>query len=332
MKNQEEAIPCAFCCNDSYAPYLAVSLASLVANTERKVKIYIFDDDISECNKNILSKLSHGNNNIEITFVSVNCKKVFSAYSGNSVIESSTFGRLLVPDFCNEEKIIYCDSDVIFLGDIGHLHDQPLMKFGIGAVPEVNVLSSEILDAVIHERLALSHEHVYFNAGVLLIDVMTWRKGLLSRKLLEAGSRMKKNLVWGDQDILNIGFECAYAPLDHIFNFTTRAALGKEPEFRRDRDAIIVRHFESERKPWLTSMYTREEPLPHFEDFWKYAALTPFYAWLQERYEKNAPLDSPPEYTGNIFKPDAATLSSLRGKLRQKTSSQSKTPSGTKGV
>lgn len=318
MKIQNNIITCAFCSNDAYSPYLSVAIASLIANTKREVKIYIFDDGISEYNKNIISTLSLQNNNIEITFVSVNCKKVFSTYSGNSVIESSTFGRLLVPDFCNEEKIIYCDSDVIFLGDIGHLHDQPLMKYGIGAVPEANVLSSEILDAVIHERLALSQKHVYFNAGVLLIDVMTWRKELLSRKLLEAGSRMKKNLVWGDQDILNIGFECAYAPLDHIFNFTSRAALGKEPEFRRDRDAIIVRHFESERKPWLTSMYTREEPLPHFEDFWKYAALTPFYASLQEAYERAARHDSPPEYLGNIIKPDTSTLSSLRGKFQKK--------------
>ncbi|MDE6735530.1 MAG: hypothetical protein K2J64_08705, partial [Desulfovibrio sp.] len=138
-----------------------------------------------------------------------------------------------------------------------------------------------------------------------------------TRKLLEIAADIREKNVWGDQDVLNIGFECAYAPLDHIFNFTTRAALGKEPEFRRDRDAIIVRHFESERKPWLTSMYTREEPLPHFEDFWKYAALTPFYASLQEAYERAARRDSPPEYLGNIIKPDTSTLSSLRGKFRK---------------
>lgn len=317
MKNQEDTIPCAFCCNNSYAPYLAVCLASLIANTERKVKIYIFADGISEENKDRISELKEDHTNIDIIWSHVVCKNLFAKITDNTHLEIAC-GRLLIPDYCDEKKIIYCDTDAIFLGDIAELYNQNLNNNGLGAVPDANVVASPILSQLIYKRLCLDDLHIYFNSGVLLIDKDYWKENAVSRRLLQIGEHLPQKIVWGDQDILNLGFKSAYTPLDHIFNYTSRAAVAKGENLHRDEAKIIVRHFESERKPWRTPMYTREEPLPHFEDFWKYAALTPFYAWLKETYEKTAPLDSPPEYTGNIFKPDAATLSSLRGKLRKK--------------
>lgn len=316
MKSYEETIPCAFCCNDPYAPFLAVSLASLIANTERKVKIYIFADGISEENKERISGLKQGHSNIDISWSHVDYKNLFTQITDNTHLEIAC-GRLLIPDYCGEKKIIYCDTDTIFLGDIEELYNQNLNNYGLGAVPDANVIASPLLTQLIYTRLYLGSRHIYFNSGVLLIDTDYWKENTISRKLLQIGAGTPQKIVWGDQDILNLGFKSAYTPLDHIFNYTSRAAVAKGENLHRDDAKIIVRHFESERKPWRTTMYTREEPLPHFEDFWKYAALTPFNAWLQETYEKTAPLDSPPEYAGNIFKPDASTLSSLRGKLRK---------------
>ncbi|MDE6734422.1 MAG: hypothetical protein K2J64_03025, partial [Desulfovibrio sp.] len=202
MKSQASVVPCAFCCNDTYAPYLAVSIASLVANTERKVKIYIFDDGISPENKERLSTLQAGHPNVEILFVPVNCKNIFSQFADKSLMENSSFGRLLIPDLCEGKKIIYCDSDTIFLGDIGEFYDQQLNGRGIGAVPEANVLASPTLNEVIHQRLGLGDEHVYFNAGTLLIDRNHWNSNARTRKLLEIAADIREKNVWGDQDVL----------------------------------------------------------------------------------------------------------------------------------
>lgn len=320
MKSKTKIIVCAFCCDNSYAPYAAVSIASIAVNTKKTVKIYIFDYGIRNKNKYMLYQFGNHFNNIELSFIRMDYDSAFPIHTESNIFPKSVLGRLLIPDLCYEDKIIYCDSDVIFMGDIQEIYEHKIDHYVIGAVPEANVSASMALSKVIHSRLGLCNKHIYFNSGVLLINNRYWKSHKIKNKLFNIAKIMQGRLIWIDQDILNIYFECQYCQMDQRFNFTTRAAINFISSQDRT-NKIIVRHFESERKPWLTSMYTKTQPLPNFDDFWNYASMTPFYDALKETYNKSVQRDSPPEYLGNIIKPDIAMLTSLRRKFNKKLKS-----------
>jgi len=114
-------------------------------------------------------------------------------------------------------------------------------------------------------------------------------------------------------------FNINFKLLDNRFCFTSQDAeyfkRTNVEKYIKLKNKIIVRHFETNRKPWLTNMFRKDIPLDNFNDFWFFAGLTPFYNQLLIQYIGNIQKDIPPEIIKNINKPTQEILYKLRTKI-----------------
>ena len=136
------------------------------------------------------------------------------------------------------KRVIYIDADTIAVGDISKLYDTDIKGHALGAVRDVGTtlicasfgprmdlkrgmtrtngidIFKYIRDTV---RLKEGSEHLYFNAGILLMDLDIWRKDDIAGAAMNFLSR-NTNCVYLDQDALNHVMEGKYLQLDERWN------------------------------------------------------------------------------------------------------------------
>lgn len=265
-------IPIFLASDNNYAPFVATTIVSICKNTKSFCAFYILDGGIDQENQDKICSLVSQFDNFSIEFIQIDFRKALQSILYKNAcphVTLSTYNRFLIPQLKPEiKKLIYLDVDVIVKGDITELYNVDLQGYAIGAVPEDFTDNFGIEDLKI--QLGLSGSHLYFNAGVLLIDNEKFNPDLL----FEIEQQYRDKLKYADQDILNIAYHNNYLVLPEKFNFMSQ----KQEHFEN----ITVRHFNTNVKPWQfnpniinTDIFIYDVPL-----FWKYAKLTPFYDQL----------------------------------------------------
>lgn len=162
----------------------------------------------------------------------------------------ASYLRLLLPDFLEDERVLYLDADTIVKRDLRrifeHKFDQP-----IAAVQDQLFVASPGLapPAMLEKNLS------YFNSGVMLIDLKTWRKEQITPRCL---CLMRKNLFpYGDQDALNLALAGNWSTLPGTYNAQTagyiypkKSPLMRIIRFLRFAVFPHVVHFTGP-KPWV---------------------------------------------------------------------------------
>ena len=171
------------------------------------------------------------------------------------------------------KKILYLDSDIAAFGDIEKLYDEDLEDKVMAAVPEYMYNDINLPD--IKNKLDLSSEHKYFNAGVMLIDNQKWIEAGISDKVFEIEKLYKDRLFYADQDILNIIFDNDYKILDEKYNYTSHRTESSSD--------TIIRHYNTAIKPADINPELNSELIPDIDEFWKYAEMTPYYDMMIDR-------------------------------------------------
>ena len=301
-------IPVCLSSDDSYAPFVATTIASICYNTDEFVEVYVLDGGISPFHKRLISSLQSKFANFSLKFLAVDLERRFGKFSlGAERITLSTYSRFLIPDIIKDVgKIIYSDVDVIFLGDVAELYDQDLSTHSLGAISQAYFSNPQIKHLIdsIYSRIDLSREHRYLHAGVLLIDCNKWRSENAVEQLMNIAAEYRSRLTMADQCVLNIYHSINnYKLLEHKFCLLTQDCIylsncDKE-KYNTLLSNVIVRHFESGKKPWLTDARHDGKPLENFNDFWFFAAMTPFYAGLQHSFYANQIKNSPLMHPSN---------------------------------
>ncbi|KIO93494.1 hypothetical protein N624_2864 [Levilactobacillus brevis] len=130
MENQ--TVPIFYAVDDNYAPYLAVSLASLVAHTspDRHYQVIVLCDDLNTDNQGRLKAFE--TDNLKIQFVSINDRLKQEITDKNNKLRSDYFTftiyfRLFIAElFPKLDKALYLDADTVVLKDVGELFDTQL--------------------------------------------------------------------------------------------------------------------------------------------------------------------------------------------------------------
>lgn len=157
----------------------------------------------------------------------------------------ATAYRLLLGDLLPDiNRVIYIDIDILILGDLERLFDTSLEGNVLGASPAwsmeqararnvnlglsglaLQMPAGQYLDDIIGMR-----DCIYFNAGVLLIDLELWR----NKKVKEQCFQFFENnllLLFTDQDALNHVLRKNVYFLDEGWNFEPSSLRGNQKMF-----------------------------------------------------------------------------------------------------
>lgn len=290
----ESNVPVVFAANDSYAPYLAVALKSLIENTsrERNYDLIVLHTDITRENQARLTRELVHTENVSLRFKNV--APVFEEYVKLDLrvyaqISKETYFRFLIQDIMPDyDKVIYLDSDLILLADIAELYDTPMGGKLLAAVRdadsagEVNELDPDYRQYQL-EKMKLEKPFDYFNAGVLVINLAEMRKSFTVHEILKLAASEKWHFL--DQDVLNMLCAGRVTFLDMTWNVMMDWKIGSSSRINIIKHApyqIYLGYMESRKAPKLVHYAGIQKPwkcadCDFAEYFWQYARMTGFY-------------------------------------------------------
>lgn len=282
---------------DDLIDILATAVCSICYNTTSFIDFYVLDCDICPFNKKQLESLKSKFDNFSIEFIPIDLKR-FEGMKGWPPPKYQfldCYARLLIPELkADIDRAIYLDSDVIALDDIKKLWDQDLEGFETGLVADIGYSQTNFDNCT--KNLGVSPEHIYANAGMMLIDCKKWRENKITEKLLQIGREKKENLLTLNEDILSVYYNGnRYKRLDNRFNlsdFKCRICDYSAPQITDEYLAnewkhAVIYHF-CHGKPFrqMKNNYN-DRQLRHFDSFWFFASMTPFYAGMKIRFEES---------------------------------------------
>lgn len=260
--------------NEAFVPQLAASVASVCENSSPNdaIHFFVFCDKVSQTSKETLRSFLN-KYCVEIDFIDIDgfmeagCID-FDTQGWNEIVLS----RLLLARFLASDiqRVLYLDADTMVRGSLKELWDAPLNEHGciIGACPEPTVSSKRMK--------ALGHGgKPYFNAGVLLIDLESWRRNEIEKQLLECLKERGAELFANDQDAINLVLDERIMPLPVKYNYCNsfyyyplsmlkRVSPWFDPDPRRYSEWVsnpVIVHFLGEDRPWRlgnTHRYSNE--------------------------------------------------------------------------
>lgn len=137
-------------------------------------------------------------------------------------------------------RALYLDCDVLVSDSLHELFEIPFDGQSICAVENLNQDR--------YSELGLLGDG-YFNSGVLLIDLNSWRSRDCKSKAIEIGIDRREHLAFPDQDILNVLFDGDTKLLNWRFNL--QAPMFGDPHITGVLSkGVVVTHFTSNSKPW----------------------------------------------------------------------------------
>ncbi|SEN57340.1 Lipopolysaccharide biosynthesis protein, LPS:glycosyltransferase [bacterium A37T11] len=254
-----ETISIVSVCDNHYALLLAALIKSIEDNHQgdEKIDFYIVDDHISTKNKDRI------NNAINKRTITIYWKPVASCIPDDISIPSdktnlplNVYLRLFFPNFIDSavERVIYFDVDMIVLENITKLWHVDLQGNVIGAVQDQWVqVVSRWGGIANYEQFGLSPDTLYFNSGLMVIDVKKWKEQDVARKVISCTADHIDKVTFADQYGLNVILANKWFKLDPLWNrfsyseeerpylihFTGRKPIYKSYEYRRDYQELF---------------------------------------------------------------------------------------------
>ena len=237
----------------SYMEKLETAMKSLCVHQDQ-LKIYVLNEDLPTEWFTIMNQRLR-----QLDSEVINCRmspEQFQSFSlPSDHIHYATYFRYAIPEFVEEERILYLDCDMIFTQDLSPLFEVDLKGYGLGAVVDKPTTTDG------------------FNAGLLVIDKTWWQEHQVTEALFDL-TREHHQQVYGDQGILNLYFKDAWFPLPWTYNL--QVGSDKDQYLYGDLDwyddfqgipAVI--HYTSHNKPWTSKRFNRFR-----EQWWFYYALS----------------------------------------------------------
>ena len=246
--------------NESFAPYMAVSITSLLENNaSHSVVIHILHSDLNEATKARLKMFETRYKNAKIIFHKIDDSRFekFGLTIGH--ITRETYFRYMIAEVLpNIDRVLYLDGDTIVNGDISELFDTDLTNHYCAGVSDIYIES-------IGYKKILGLDGLYINAGVILFNLDEMRRTNIAEKLFKLTA--ENNFKYQDQDAINVAFNGKIKELDCVYNFK-RAYQKAFPE--KVPSAKIV-HYVGPNKPWKKFSLNRLKRL-----YFKYKKLSQY--------------------------------------------------------
>ena len=269
---RDSVINVCLACDDNYAKYAGVVIASILSNADNldELSFYILDGGITEENKENILKLK-SIKNCDITFVNID-REMFKDYENiktHKYITIAACYRLKIASLLpNVDKIIYFDCDTV-------------VNTGLSGLFSVNLDNCLIAGVSDIKKKEVIKNPYYVNSGMLIMNLNEIRQTKTEEQFLEYVKSNANTITKGDQEIINEVCKGKIKLVDsswnvQVSNFTNRSSYIINPK---------VIHYVSSNKPWKFGSYS------YFKNYWfKYLQLTPWAISEEEKdywYRKN---------------------------------------------
>lgn len=263
--------------DDDFVRPLGVLMTSIVENNKNEnIVFHIISKYISNENKNVIEQFSLMND--IIIYIYIIDENIFKELPTTAYISKAMYNRFLIPLILKDitDKVLYLDADIVCLGNIEKIKN---LKFEDKIVFVVEESNKYVVKRRI-EDLKLKKDK-YFNSGVLYINIENWLNNDINKKLVEYSSE-KRNLMFPDQDMLNVVLEDKCIYMDRKYNYTFDVRYKPNRYVYNLPENIVFLHYVGKFKPWQKWCM---HPAKNF--FEKYAKIS---LW------KNIALDEPKTY------------------------------------
>ena len=249
-------------CNDAYMIPARILIDSIAAHNQ-EVSLWLIYDDVSEDN---LAALKRQTDEYRWEFHPVRIPDRFLSLASKlpcfSYFSKEIYYRLFMPwIMVNCDRALYLDCDMMVRGSLEKLYLSDLGKNLVGAVLDICKWDREKGA----ERLRLKGD--YFNSGMLLLQLGLIRKQMTGEEMLDQIRVIseKFELLYPDQDIINIIYDGKIQKLDRKYNYGAGNSIRYKLRNRNELlDAVIV-HFFMANKPWKN-----EYCLFYMKEYWNY--------------------------------------------------------------
>ena len=263
--------------DERYVQHCGVMLCSLFTNSPRsQFNIYLLTDGLRKASaRRLVTVCSTFGQALVIKQVDVSLLRS-ARVSPDEHVSLATYYRILIPRLlpADVDKALFLDSDLIVRREIAEFYDQSLENATHAAIP--GALSEDDI-----KRLAMPDGSLYFNAGVLLLNLKLWRAENVSQRILDYMNAHPGNLRWWDQDALNAVLHSRWRACPPKWNaqsifFSNHPATGLGVTHVDYEEAVTnpcIVHFTGSHacKPWLCGC---THPFKH--EYYNYLRRTPW--------------------------------------------------------
>ena len=244
MKKQ---IPIFFAIDNSYAPFLAVALNSLVEHSKEQndYNITVLYKDLKEENMLRLKKFERDNVKINFKNMKVNLDAFDNRKENRfrcDYIIAIYFRLFIASMFKDLDKAIYLDSDIVLNDDVAELYNIDIKDNLLGGCYDVSISTSPILYGYTEQAVGVK-KHEYINSGILLMNLKELRLKHFEGHFLSLLNKYRFDTVAPDQDYINAMCNGKIFYIDQKWN-----AMPNDDEEPLENPSLI--HYNLFSKPW----------------------------------------------------------------------------------
>lgn len=267
-----------FAADGGYELPLAVAMSSLVETTPG-ANIIVLDGGLLADAKRSME--AHVRGRAGLTWIEVNNELLAGTQlSGPARLPVTTNYRLLLPELTPEfTRAVYLDADTVIVSSMAGLLDFDLGEDWLAAVPDAGAPLAAGPSGPDWRELGIPADATYFNAGVVVMPLLTWRDLQLGAKTLAVLREQKPR--WGDQDALNVVCQGHIRQLPRRYNVQLNDATGRSLNWALWPEETTVAlaepalvHYNGHIKPWHGNC-----PHPLQGLWWEALERTPWRGW-----------------------------------------------------
>jgi lipopolysaccharide biosynthesis glycosyltransferase len=267
-------IPIVFATDENYAPYLSVTLQSVIetASAVYEYRVFVLHNGVTDASMEKVQNQVAEVKNFSVSFVDVAEYLKNTPLFTSRHISAAAYFRLFIPYIFNKyDKVLWLDCDLLVCRDVAELYNVDIEDYMVAVVNDKLTSWEWMLRESNGEyRDVFKNFDNYFNSGVMLFNTVKLRNYITVEKLMEFTASRK--WLCHDQDILNVLCEekVKYLPMKwNVYNVVTQ---------RRSKDDG---YFEAITNPYILHLIVK--PWNNFlglssggEEWMKVAMRTPF--------------------------------------------------------
>lgn len=239
--------------NREYLKHLCAVICSISRNCKCAIELYLMHSNLKSSDIQYLKKLSNRLCNVNLYEIRMDVDFL----KGAKVLNHFTiemYYRIFASDFLPRsiDRILWLDADTIVLKDLTSFFFMDMQGRSIVCCGHREKSKGDFTSNYNGTiRLGLKKEEIYFNSGVLLMNLKKIRNNFNSSDVLELIYKKSSVLENPDQDILNLLYVNDKLVVDwRLYNFQIHYDWEYEDEKSFLENNTLIIHYVGPCKPW----------------------------------------------------------------------------------